>query len=126
MAEKDLTVGSEDELGAAAADVHEQEGRSGELRVSGHAQKAPFRLLLARDDFDLQGGGLLDGGSEFLAIEGLAGCAGGDDADRDGLGLAGSGGEIGDGFGGSGNGFGLQAAGFVEAMPEAGLFALLA
>ncbi len=47
MAEKDLTVGSEDELGAAAADVHEQEGRSRKLRVGGDAEKTPFGLLFA-------------------------------------------------------------------------------
>ena len=71
-------------------------------------------------------GGLLDRGSQLLAIHGLARGAGGDDADRDGLRLAGYGREIGHGLGGGGNRFGFQAVRFVEAVPEAGLFALLA
>ena len=71
-------------------------------------------------------GGLLDRGGQFLAIHCLARGAGGDDADRDGLRFAGHGREIGYGLGRGGDRLGLQAMRLVEAVPEAGLFALLA
>ena len=98
----------------------------GELRVSGHALKPQGRLLLARDDFDLQPGGLLDGGGEFVTIHGLAGGTGGDDADRGSLCFAGHGREAGHGLGGGADGLGLQAMRLVEGVPQAGLLALLA
>ena len=126
MTELRAPVAPEHELGAAAADVHEQQGRLRELRVGGHTLKPQGRLLLARDDFDLQAGGLLDRGGELVAVHGLARGAGGDDADRDGLCLAGHGREAGDGLGGGADGLGLQAMRLVEAVPEAGLLALLA
>src|ERR1017187_3902794 len=77
------------EFGAATANIHEQQGRSGELRVGGHSLKPQCRLLLARDDFDLQPGGLLDGGGQLTAVHRLARNAGGQDANRGRLGLTG-------------------------------------
>ena len=96
------------------------------LRVGGHAPKPQLRLLVAGDDFDFQAGGVLDGARQFLAVHRLARGAGGEDTNGDGLSLAGHGGEGGKRVGGSGNGFGTQAVRFVETVPKARLFALLA
>ena len=71
-------------------------------------------------------GGVLDGGRQLLAIHRLARGAGGNDPNRHGLSLAGQGRKAGNGSGGGGNRFGLQAMRLVETVPEAGLLALLA
>ena len=126
MTELRVPVAPEHKLGAAAADIQEQRGPLGELWVCGHALKAQGRFLLARDDFDLQPGGLLDCRGEFVAVHGLAGGTGGDDADRGSLCFAGHGRETGYGPGGGADGLGLEAMSFVEAVPEPGLLALLA
>jgi len=124
--QKIVPAPTENQLGAAAANIQQQQRRLRQLRVSGHSRKPPGRLLLARNDFDLQSGRLLDRSRQLLTVHRLTRGAGGDDADRDGLRLAGHGGEGGDSLGRGVNRLGLQAMRLVETLPEAGLFALLA
>lgn len=123
MAEVLLGVLADDDFGAAAADVEDEEGVLVEGWVGENAAEGPVGFLFAADDVDRELGGLVDGLEEVVGVARVAGGAGGDGADgesAEGTGLVREGG---DGLGGAGDGFGLEGVGLVEPLSEAGLLA---
>ena len=116
---------AENEFRAPAADVQQQQRRLRQFRVGGHALKHPFGLLLAGNDFDFEIGRAFDGRGEVAGIHRVARGAGGDDADGIGISFARDLGELPDGLGGAGDGFGLEPVRFVKALAEPRLAAFL-
>lgn len=115
---------AKDELGAAAADIEDEQRMAGELRIGGDAVEGPVGFLFSADDLKRKAGGVLDGGAEFGGVAGVARGAGADDADGGGAAGACGADEGGDGGGGFRDGSGLELVGLVKARAEAGLFAL--
>src|SRR6266700_4168364 len=72
---------AEDEFGAAAADVQDEQALAGMFGIAHHAAENPLCLLFARDDLDAPPGAPMDGAEQILGVARVARRAGRDDAD---------------------------------------------
>lgn len=109
----------------AATHIHDDQPLSSQRGVGHHALINPLRLLVAGNDFHRQAGAAPDGGHQLVPVYRVARGAGGDDASGDDLMGSGQVHEGGRRLRGPGDGLGLKAVGFVKAMAQARLLALL-
>src|SRR5260221_8446671 len=69
LPEKMMPTLPQNELGAAASDIQNQELSPGQLRVSSDAAEHPVRFLITGDDFQSQARSLLDGPAQLLRVQ---------------------------------------------------------
>ncbi len=81
LAEEMVRALAEDEFGAAAADVQDEQALAGMFGIAHHPAENPFRLLIAGDHFDAPRGAPVDGVEQLIGVAGVARRAGGDDTD---------------------------------------------
>jgi hypothetical protein len=81
-AKKDSALFSDDELGAAAAEIENDASLTGDSGIAEHAFIGPLGFLLTGDDLDCYSSRKFDSRREVASVERIASGARGDNPDR--------------------------------------------